>query len=193
MKKIGYMPLNRGIMGQETGPQKDQLQLVHNWSFLFLANWQLQSSCDQLWSIQLPVFAPVANQKMWDLNFLVKSGGFRQIPVEFTRVCWSSPATSGRGDTAPPVLTSMRPMNQLLQHLLQFPRPLDVPSVQQLFQFMNVAFTLKEEIILTLPSMHHHKDPPTCLPLTVMQFLAADCHLTDDKISGAWTLFKHAV
>ena len=33
MKKIGYMPLNRGIMGQVTGPQKDWLQLVYNRSF----------------------------------------------------------------------------------------------------------------------------------------------------------------
>ena len=58
---------------------------------------------------------------------------------------------------------------------------------------MNVAFALKEEIILTLPSMHPHKDPPTCLPPTVMQFLAAGCHLIDNEVSGAWTLFKHAV
>ena len=135
---------------------------------------------------------------MWDSNFPAKSGGFRQVPAEFARVRfarvrWSSPATSGRGDTAPRVLASMRPMNQLLQHLLRFPRPLDVPSIQQLFQFMNIAFTLKEEIILTLLSTHPHKDPPTCLPPTVVQFLAAGCHLTDDEVSGAWILFKHAV
>ena len=40
MKKIGYMPLNGGIMGQVTDPQKDQLQPV----FLIfgkLGNWQL--------------------------------------------------------------------------------------------------------------------------------------------------------
>ena len=130
---------------------------------------------------------------MWDSNFLGKSSRFRQVPAEFTRVCWSSPATSGQGDTVPCVLASMHPMKQLLQHLLWFPRPLDVPSVQQLFQFMNIAFALKKEIILTLPSTHPHKDPPTCLPPTVMQFLAAGCYLTDDKVSDAWTLFKHAV
>ena len=63
MKEIGYMPLNGGIMGQVTSPQKDWLQPVHNQSFWFLANgqlatglitidcnWQLQSSCDQLQS-----------------------------------------------------------------------------------------------------------------------------------------------
>ena len=58
---------------------------------------------------------------------------------------------------------------------------------------MNVAFALKDEIILTLPSTHPHKDPPTCLPPTLAQFLAAGCHLTDDEVSGAWTLFKHVV
>ena len=42
MKKIGYMPLNGGIMGQATGPQPVFL------IFSKLGNWQLQSSCDQL-------------------------------------------------------------------------------------------------------------------------------------------------
>ena len=43
MKKIGYMPLNGGIMGQATGPQEDRLQPVHNRSLIFgkLGNWQL--------------------------------------------------------------------------------------------------------------------------------------------------------
>ena len=49
MKKIGYMPLNGGIMGQATGPQKDRLQLVHNRSFWFLANWATGNWTDHNW------------------------------------------------------------------------------------------------------------------------------------------------
>ena len=49
MKKIGYMPLNGGIMGQATGHQKDQLQLVHNRSFWFPANWATGNWTDHNW------------------------------------------------------------------------------------------------------------------------------------------------
>ena len=58
------MPLNGGIMGQATGPQKDRLQPVHNQSFWFPANWATGNcspvaiSCSP---VQLPVFVPVAN------------------------------------------------------------------------------------------------------------------------------------
>ena len=43
------MPLNGGIMGQATGPQKDRLQLVHNQSFWFLANWAAGNWTDHNW------------------------------------------------------------------------------------------------------------------------------------------------
>ena len=63
MKKIGYMPLNGGIMGQATGPQKtgcnrsttclfdfQQTRQLATGLITIDCNWQLQSSCDQLWS-----------------------------------------------------------------------------------------------------------------------------------------------
>ena len=50
MKKIGYMPLNGGTMGQVTGPQKDRLQLVYNQFFWFLANWATGNWTDHNWS-----------------------------------------------------------------------------------------------------------------------------------------------
>ena len=64
MKRIGYMPLNGGIMDQVTGPQKDRLQPVHNWPFWFLTNWATGNCSPVVIScgpIQLPVFVPVAN------------------------------------------------------------------------------------------------------------------------------------
>ena len=83
-------------------------------------------------------------------------------------------------------------MDGLLQYLLQQPAVLHIPSLQQLFQFMNVVFSIKDKILLTLPSMHPRNNPPVTLPPTLAQFLSAG-HLTEAQVSDAWLLFKDAI
>ena len=108
-------------------------------------------------------------KKVWDLTFPTRSAGLWAS----SRLLRSLRHPSSRQRT----LDERSPSTPLLR----FPGSLNVSSLQQLFQFMNVAFALKDEIILTLP----HKDLPTRLPPTL--------HLTDNEVLGAWTPFKHAV
>ena len=84
-------------------------------------------------------------------------------------------------------------MDSLLQYLLQQPAVLHIPSLQQLFQFMNIVFSIKDKILLTLPSMHPCNNPPATLPPTLAQFLSAGCHLIKAQVSNVWLLFKDAV
>ena len=92
--------------------------------------------------------------------------------------------------TLPPGPASM---DGLFQYLLQQPAVLHIPSLQQLFQFIHVVFSIKDEILLTLPSTHPRNNPPATLPPTLTQFLSAGCHLTEAQVSDAWSLFKDAV
>jgi hypothetical protein len=55
---------------------------------------------------------------------------------------------------------------------------------------MNIAFSIKEDILLTLDSTFDVQDPPTCLSPAISQFLSASCRLTLDEVHGAWALLK---
>ena len=66
MKKIGYMPLNGGIMGQATGPQPVFLisSKLGNWQLdwsQFIATGNCSPVAISCSPVQLPVFVPVAN------------------------------------------------------------------------------------------------------------------------------------
>ena len=75
MKKIGYMPLNGGIMGQATGPQKDRLQPVYNRSFWFSANWATGNRTDHNWSQQATVF------QLWSVVVQSSCQSLHQLPT----------------------------------------------------------------------------------------------------------------
>ena len=69
------MPLNGGIVCQATGPQKDQLQLVHNWSFWFLANWATGNWTDHNWS-QLATAV-----RLWSVAVQSSCQSLHQLPT----------------------------------------------------------------------------------------------------------------
>ena len=66
----------------------------------------------------------------------------------------------------PPDSASARSMNDPLQHLLQFPAPLNVSSLQHLFQFMNVAFALKDDCHSSAVSVRNASR--RCAPLSML-------------------------
>jgi len=51
--------------------------------------------------------------------------------------------------------------------------------------FMNIAFTLKNEIILTLPAIHPGEEAPASLLSTITQFLTTASHLAHEEVIAA--------
>ncbi|KAG2034597.1 hypothetical protein BDR03DRAFT_802478, partial [Suillus americanus] len=62
-----------------------------------------------------------------------------------------------------------------------------------LYHFMNIAFALKDNILLTLPSTHPVDEPPNVLLPAIKTFLGASCSLDDGGIDLAWSLLKALV
>ncbi|KIK31734.1 hypothetical protein CY34DRAFT_102856 [Suillus luteus UH-Slu-Lm8-n1] len=81
----------------------------------------------------------------------------------------------------------------LLSHLQHKPSIVNATSFGTLFHFMNIAFALKEDILLTLPSTHPVDEPPNVLSPAIKTFLGASCSLDDANVDLTWSLLKALV
>ena len=92
MKKIWYMPLNGGIMGQATGPQPVFLisSKPGNWQ-LDLSQLIATGNCSPVaiscGPVQLPVFVPVAN---WTLKHYKWQAALQGGILDAATVLWNT-------------------------------------------------------------------------------------------------------
>ncbi|KAG2038582.1 hypothetical protein BDR03DRAFT_861708 [Suillus americanus] len=84
-------------------------------------------------------------------------------------------------------------MIDLLSHLQRKPSIVNAASFCTLYHFMNIAFALKDDILLTLPSTHPVDEPPNVLLPAIKTFLGASCSLDDGGIDLTWSLLKALV
>ncbi|KAG2038583.1 hypothetical protein BDR03DRAFT_981532 [Suillus americanus] len=73
------------------------------------------------------------------------------------------------------------------------PSIVNAASFCTLYHFMNIAFALKDDILLTLPSTHPVDEPPNVLLPAIKTFLGASCSLDDGGIDLTWSLLKALV
>lgn len=82
---------------------------------------------------------------------------------------------------------------ELLCYLVEHPAVVNKGSIRTLFQFMNTAFSLKDDILLTQSSKHATHKVPMFLSPAIEQFLSAGCHLTGAEVRDAWILLKEVI
>ncbi|KIJ10961.1 hypothetical protein PAXINDRAFT_85261, partial [Paxillus involutus ATCC 200175] len=85
------------------------------------------------------------------------------------------------------------PTMDLLHYLLERPAVMNEGSIHTLFQFMNTAFPLKDDILLTQSSKYSAHEAPMFLSPVIQQFLSVGCHLTGAEVQDAWILLKEVI
>jgi len=81
----------------------------------------------------------------------------------------------------------------LLQHLEKQPDVINCVSLTALFRFINIATSLKDDIILIQPAEAQTSSPPPVLSPAFNTFLAAACSILPAQANHAWTLLQHVI
>ncbi|KAG2120003.1 hypothetical protein BD769DRAFT_1672044 [Suillus cothurnatus] len=81
----------------------------------------------------------------------------------------------------------------LLQHLEKQPDVINCVSLTALFRFINIATSLKDDIILIQPAEAQTSSPPPVLSPAFNTFLAAACSILPAQANHAWALLRHVI
>ncbi|KAG9314694.1 hypothetical protein JVU11DRAFT_5501 [Chiua virens] len=66
-------------------------------------------------------------------------------------------------------------------------------TVNQVFLFLAIASSMKDDLILILPSEQPPMVPPTLLPPSAVRFIASACKIPPVAVQECWTLFKNII
>jgi hypothetical protein len=64
-------------------------------------------------------------------------------------------------------------------------------TIQQLTTFINLARSLKRDILLVQPAAQPEEEPPEYLSGSIQAFLADACDLSNEQVSTLWPLLKY--